>query len=263
MRIDDKESGHNHDLIFLHLHSTGFNNTVNFFRVFEAWKAPCQETGTVCQFVSTSTAPSGVVCRRRFECVIVYMMNTCAVHRPFIRKTCYSLQAIEKKAIEVKRDYRFISKGFVRALLSGNQGGEALRGKLQWSSAVNGNEIYRRRKWRASYHGLLSRSTATFLRLVRRSSIAYIKLHRGISAVAWVLRCQMWYFYVQFKKESGEKRCKKSKTSTQISRERRPWICSVFAVCRGAELSSCSRVVHISRSVNFDLKFDSLEIHLW
>lgn len=30
VRIDDKESGQNHDLIFLHLHMTGFNNTVYF-----------------------------------------------------------------------------------------------------------------------------------------------------------------------------------------------------------------------------------------
>lgn len=44
------------------------------------------------------------------------------IHQPFIPK------AIEQKMIKMKRYYRCVSQGFVRVLLSRNQGGEALHG---------------------------------------------------------------------------------------------------------------------------------------
>lgn len=52
-------------------------------------------------FSSTSAAPAGAFCHKMFECVIVYVTNTCGVQRPFIQIKCNQLQVVVEKAAEV------------------------------------------------------------------------------------------------------------------------------------------------------------------
>lgn len=105
MRIDDKESGQGRDLIFLHLHLTGFNNTVNFFQRVRGLKGTVP--GKHEQRANLSPHPlhlQGYFTAGDLS-VIVYMRNAYAVHRPL--KHAASYRAIEKEATEVKREYGF------------------------------------------------------------------------------------------------------------------------------------------------------------
>lgn len=251
MRIDDKESGHNHDLIFLHLHLTGFNNTVNFFSLLKAWKVPCQETWRVCQFVSTSTAPSGPFHRRRSESLIVHMMNTRAVHQAFVCTTCCCLyrlcetkEARWRGAVDLcvvalcAGCYQEIR---MAKLFIGNHGEKvlpvAMKSTEEWSE-----EPYATHCWAE----ILLQNVKIYWGIV--PLLKCIELH------SYTVRYDIFH---TIQRGAGKKKNvrKVNHESTQISRVSGVVMFSALeiAACRGMKLLSCCWVVHIIRSISFQL----------
>lgn len=111
------------DLIILHLHLTGFNNSVNI--LYCVW-------GSARKYEQNASLSAHHRHQRHFTSGDSHM--SLFTYQPSLQEICSHLWA---KRI-IRSMYRFTSKGFVLVLLLGNQGGHQ---KLQWTAAVNSNEI--------------------------------------------------------------------------------------------------------------------------